>query len=479
MSQFFKILDQRLNLRYLHYRLWVEAKEITRFIGQRRSLNPQTRFSIVVPCYGIKLIYVIEMVESLKRQSYKNWELCIADDGDPDPQVWQYFNQLKLTWGERLKLTRHEKNAGICAATRSAISLAKGDFVVFIDADDTLHAQTLQLLALRIAEVSDCDFVYSDHDFMTDWSWRIFPLRKPDWSPELLLTVNYINHITAVRREILTSNTDFFADRFSGGQDTDFVLKMISRSRRVLHVPFVLYHWRTRPGSVAASVDAKPWAFAAGALARSEYVRSLGLGLKLNRGVLAREQNSEPLKIHIADEERRDGGEWISFLTSAAEGEAAEKLLFFGSDSIEGELEPLLAYVTLPQVGVGHVFFKKGLRAAYSSGKQNPGVMKRVTGSRSAYSHYTGNIQAGPLLGAAMQVGSLRRILEALKVRPDFLSMTLSLSAVGVFMGLTALRLGLRNVSVDGAWIKEQARDQIDDQLEVPAELWPRFDNYF
>jgi hypothetical protein len=194
-----RAIDREVEFAYLEQLAWSERLSIERF---RRASAPAQgiRCSIVVPTFGISPVYIKEMFASLRSQTYQDWELCICDDGDPSPAVARYLDSLVRRWPRQVRLVRHTMNQGICQATLSALAVATGDVVFFVDADDLLHKCALELVVQRFCEDESVDVVYTDHDFATDLGFRRQRVRKPAWSPELLLSYNYINHMVAVRR---------------------------------------------------------------------------------------------------------------------------------------------------------------------------------------------------------------------------------------------------------------------------------------
>ncbi|MBW2523339.1 MAG: glycosyltransferase, partial [Deltaproteobacteria bacterium] len=250
--------DRRLNLRYLAERWQREDERIAQLLGGRVP-DPTQRVAVVTPSHGVPLRYVRAFVRSLERQSHPNWELCLCDDADPVREVPRYLAGLAQRQPRRIRLVSHARNRGVAAATRSALALTSAPIVVFADADDLMHPDALALVVQRMSELEDADLVYTNHDVVTAFGYRIDPIYKPGWSPELLLSVNYINHLVAVRREALGECAAPFVDGVSGAQDLHLLLQLSRVARRVHHIPAVLYHWRARPGSMAAGARAKPW----------------------------------------------------------------------------------------------------------------------------------------------------------------------------------------------------------------------------
>jgi O-antigen biosynthesis protein len=217
--------------------------------------------SIVVPVFRPALWYFRECVLSVLDQSYSNWELCLCDDGSDDAELSAAMAEFAAT-DTRVKALALESNGGISAASNRALAAATGEFVVLLDHDDLLTPDALAEIANVIADQGDVDVVYSDEDKIDEADRVGQPYFKPDWDPELLLSYPYLGHVMAVRREVL-SLIGGFRSEFDGSQDFDLMLRATEVSRRVVHIPKVLYHWRMVAGSAAGDPDAKPWAYAA------------------------------------------------------------------------------------------------------------------------------------------------------------------------------------------------------------------------
>ncbi|MEG4808501.1 glycosyltransferase [Microcoleus sp. F8-D3] len=224
--------------------------------------EPLPKISVVMPVYNPQIDFLESAIASAIDQVYPNWELCIADDCSTDFSV---ADTLK-NWAQkddRIRITFRTENGNISAATNSAAALATGDIILFLDNDDELTPDALGEVALYFAAHPATDFLYSDDDKIDTKGRRFAPQFKPEWSPELLLSYMYLGHLCAVRRHIF-ERIGGLRLGFEGSQDYDFALRATEISRHVAHLPLVLYHWRTAPGSTAISGAAKPASFAAG-----------------------------------------------------------------------------------------------------------------------------------------------------------------------------------------------------------------------
>ncbi|MEP6523105.1 glycosyltransferase [Microcoleus vaginatus DQ-U2] len=224
--------------------------------------EPLPKISVVMPVYNPQIDFLESAIDSVINQVYPNWELCIADDCSTDFTVADTLKNW-VQKDDRIRITFRTENGNISAATNSAAALATGDIILFLDNDDELTPDALGEVALYFASHPATDFLYSDDDKIDTKGRRFAPQFKPEWSPELLLSYMYLGHLCAVRRHIF-EQIGGLRIGLEGSQDYDFALRATEISRHVAHLPLVLYHWRTAPGSTAISGAAKPASFAAG-----------------------------------------------------------------------------------------------------------------------------------------------------------------------------------------------------------------------
>ncbi|MEG5057428.1 glycosyltransferase [Microcoleus sp. A2-C5] len=220
------------------------------------------KISVVMPVYNPQIDFLESAIDSVINQVYQNWELCIADDCSTDATVAETLKDW-VQKDDRICIKFRTENGNISAATNSAAALATGDIILFLDNDDELTPDALGEVALYFATHPTTDFLYSDDDKIDTKGHRFAPQFKPEWSPELLLSYMYLGHLCAVKKEIFEQIGGLRLG-FEGSQDYDFALRATEISRHVAHLPLVLYHWRTAPGSTAVSGAAKPSSFSAG-----------------------------------------------------------------------------------------------------------------------------------------------------------------------------------------------------------------------
>ncbi len=236
-------------------------------------LCPAPTFSVVMPVHDTDPDMLRAAIASVQSQIWPHWQLCIADDASASTATRAVLDGLD---DPRVVLHRLETAEGISGATNRAIAHATGAFVVFVDHDDVLTDDALYWLARAVDLHPDADVVYSDEDKLDETGARVEPFCKPDWSPDLLLSCNYVTHLLAVRRTVL-DRVGGLRPELDGAQDYDLLLRLSEHTDRVVHVPKPLYSWRKSPTSTAADIGAKPRAHAASRRAIDEAIIRRGL----------------------------------------------------------------------------------------------------------------------------------------------------------------------------------------------------------
>lgn len=251
-----------------------DGKLILDRIGKLKS---QPLISVVMPVYNTPETYLAAAIESVKRQLYENWQLCIADDRSSLPHVREMLEAYAAR-DQRIKVTFRAENGHIANATNSAFELADGEWIALLDHDDVLRAHALAEVAFEIERHPDAELIYSDEDKLDTKGKRYDPYFKPDFSRELFRSQNYLNHLT-VHRAWNIRAVGGWRSGFDGSQDYDLSLRIFERieQKNIRHIPKVLYHWRAAQGSAASSSNAKNYAYDAGLRALQEHVARAGL----------------------------------------------------------------------------------------------------------------------------------------------------------------------------------------------------------
>lgn len=240
------------------------------------ELPLQPLISVVMPVYNPPLEYLRLAVDSLQKQTYPNWELCIADDASPKDEVRAYLKELSSA-DTRVKVVFREKNGHISAATNSALALATGEFIALMDNDDMLTPHALAHVVKCINSTPDAEIIYSDEDKIDESGERYGPYFKCDFNYELFLAQNMICHLGVYRHSTL-KEIGGFREGLEGAQDWDLALRVIEATdaSKVVHIPRVLYHWRAFAGSTALSMDQKSYAVVAQVNSVQQHLDRLG-----------------------------------------------------------------------------------------------------------------------------------------------------------------------------------------------------------
>ncbi|MCL2088944.1 MAG: glycosyltransferase family 2 protein [Oscillospiraceae bacterium] len=246
-----------------------------------RKLQEQTRFSknikfsILVPLYNTPKKYLHELVESLKKQTYPNWELCLAD-GSPDSQGPERQYRKYASADKRIRYKKIGENLGISGNTNKCIELATGEYVGLLDHDDILHPSALYEV-MRVIEEQNADFIYTDEvTFEGDILNAVNIHFKPDFAIDNLRANNYICHFSCFKRTLL-DKAGWYNPKYDGSQDYDITLRITEMAERIVHIPKVLYYWRAHANSVASNIDSKPYAIIAAKGAIGDHLERIGL----------------------------------------------------------------------------------------------------------------------------------------------------------------------------------------------------------
>jgi hypothetical protein len=231
------------------------------------------RFSVLTPVHDPPPAVLAETIDSVREQSFGDWELCLFDDGSTDTEVIDLLR--RAAEDPRIRLDRAERGGGISAATNGALAMARGEYVALLDHDDLLVPDALERVDAVLRERPDTDMVYSDEEvFEEGEATHVFA--KPHWSPDLLRSQMYTCHLGVYRRSLAEQVGGFDSD-FDGSQDFDFVLRVSERTDRIRHIPRVLYRWRAHAGSTAADSGAKPEAYPAARRAIARHLERTGV----------------------------------------------------------------------------------------------------------------------------------------------------------------------------------------------------------
>ena len=252
---------------------------------RREKFDYQPKISIVVPLYKTPEKYLLQLVESVKAQTYPNWELCLSDGSGENSPLTSFLKSLEAG-DERIKVAYNEQALQISENTNAGIEIATGDYIAFADHDDELTPHALFECVKALNKDRNIRLIYSDEDKMSMDGHKFFqPHFKPDYNPDLLCTVNYICHLFVVQREIL-DQVGTFRKEFDGAQDYDFIFRCVEAvdPSEIYHVTKILYHWRCHEDSTAENPESKTYAFEAGKRAIEEHYHRTGIKAEVYQG---------------------------------------------------------------------------------------------------------------------------------------------------------------------------------------------------
>jgi glycosyltransferase involved in cell wall biosynthesis len=254
----------------LSYQEWIEKIEPGQFAlpakGKYRPL-----ISIVVPAYNTPDKYLVPLIDSVISQTYGNWELVLVQASTDARRAKSIRRSAERD--KRIALVEMMKNEGIAGNTNAGIKAAKGEYIGFLDHDDTLAKQALNEIVSSLQYDPTTDWFYSDEDKLSDDGKDRLPyLFKPDWSPDLFMNVNYVTHFSVVRTDLVRRVGGIHLG-FDGSQDFDFALRLLDHKPVVKHIPKILYHWRMADGSTSIHPDLKSSVEGAGIRALNDYLK--------------------------------------------------------------------------------------------------------------------------------------------------------------------------------------------------------------
>lgn len=277
LKEFMVRLQERMEPEEVPYGPWYEKHKRTEQELKKQSerkFKENILISIAVPVYHTGEVFLREMIDSVVAQSYKNWELCIANAGPDDEKVNTILKEY-ADKDSRIHIKNLEKNEGIGKNTNRAFEMANGQYVALLDHDDLLAPDALFEVACA-AEKTHPDIIYSDEDKVTgNEKEHTQPHFKPDFNIDLLRANNYICHLLVIKKTLI-DKVGGFREGFDGAQDHDFIFRCSDNANNIVHIPRILYHWRTHQASTADNPASKLYAYEAGMRAVKENLERNG-----------------------------------------------------------------------------------------------------------------------------------------------------------------------------------------------------------
>ena len=232
--------------------------------------------SVIIPIYRVAREVLSTTLNSLVQQTYWNWQACIVWADSEDSLGWEWLQQTTKN-DKRFKIKRLDNNGGISKNTNAALELVEGEYVVLLDHDDALAPWAFYEAIKLLQSSQKIDFIYSDKDSITgDGRTRLNALFKPEWSPEMLHSVNYLTHLNIMRTS-LVREIGGWRPQTDGAQDWDMFFRITERTQHIARIPSILYHWRIVPTSTATGLETKPYAVKGQLLAQQNHFKRKGL----------------------------------------------------------------------------------------------------------------------------------------------------------------------------------------------------------
>ena len=257
------------------YQNWIVANENENVDFTDLKLQPL--ISIITPVYNAEDNHLIECIESVIHQTYDNWELILVDDKSTKPSMRRIIED--YSQHEKVSAVFRAENGHISKTTNDGIEASKGEYIAFLDCDDTLNLNALYHVVSKINENPSYEFIYSDEDKLSaDGKNRFDPYFKPEWSPDLLMSCNYINHFSVYKAKIV-KKLGGLRSQYDGAQDHDLILRAseVIKSENIGHIPKILYHWRVSEHSTALDIENKGYVFEAMRGVKEEALKRRGL----------------------------------------------------------------------------------------------------------------------------------------------------------------------------------------------------------
>jgi glycosyltransferase involved in cell wall biosynthesis/LmbE family N-acetylglucosaminyl deacetylase len=229
---------------------------LTPFISQEiERFEYAPLISIIMPVYNVEPKWLQKAIQSVNDQWYKNWELCIVDDASNNQETLAYLQEIN---NKKIKINYLQKNVNISEASNEALALACGDYIALMDHDDELTPDALYEV-IKTINLEKAEFIYSDEDKIHFVGGFCDPHYKADYSPDMILSQNYISHLGVIKKELINQVNGFSAG-LDGAQDYDLYLKVLEKTEKISHIAKVLYHWRKIPGSTSSDFGHKSYA---------------------------------------------------------------------------------------------------------------------------------------------------------------------------------------------------------------------------
>lgn len=259
-------LTERFQKSDIDYKEWYENHKVSQEELEKQKKKVfvyAPKISILVPVYNTPQVFLKQMLQSVRKQTYANWELCIAN-ANPDNEKVKQILEICMKKDDRIKVVNVPENEGIAQNTNRALDIATGEFIGLLDHDDLLEENALYEIVSCLNKKKETDVLYTDEDKVTtDLDEYFLPNFKPDFNLDMLRANNYICHFFVAKKELIEKVGGFRAE-YNGAQDYDLILRCTEQAQNVAHIAKILYHWRVHKESTADNPLSKMYAYEAG-----------------------------------------------------------------------------------------------------------------------------------------------------------------------------------------------------------------------
>lgn len=263
--------DEEYEERFKSHRLKKNVIEMQK----EHHFSYEPLISILVPVYNTPPMFLMEMIVSVCEQTYRNWELCIANASPDNSEILDVLKECAEK-ENKIRIINIPDNLGIAGNTNAVLHIANGEYIGLLDHDDVLSRDALYEVVKKINEADMPEVLYSDEDKINEDKSRHFqPYFKPDFNLDLLRSNNYICHFFVAKKSLLLE-IGGFQEKYNGAQDYDLILRCVEKAEKISHIPKVLYHWRTHEASTADNPESKRYAYDAGKKAIQEHLVRCG-----------------------------------------------------------------------------------------------------------------------------------------------------------------------------------------------------------
>lgn len=275
----FRAIDKLSGREAISYKSWLKRHSPSAGVlklQREKKFAFSPKISIVVPLYKTPENYLTEMIESVRNQSYRNWELCLSDgsgEASPIAHILKKYEEMD----ERIRVVYNKEQLRISENTNEALKVCTGDYIAFADHDDLLALNALYECVYLLNKEPSTEIIYTDEDKIDmNGKEHFMPHFKSDFNIDMLCSTNYICHLFVVKRDIY-EKAGMLNPEFDGAQDYDFVLRCVEKSEKIRHIPRILYHWRAHKNSTAENPESKNYAFVAGKRAIQAHYDRMGI----------------------------------------------------------------------------------------------------------------------------------------------------------------------------------------------------------